>query len=197
MAVALFTEPKSQAAKEHARLAGAAAAAHELVFAIRRDHQAVAVTVRDLQEELTGCFRENKPTAKTEAKLNAARASLSEPWAERIHGAEQAARQARGDADAYASEHVAELAAELHDEAAAACDRVEAALRQIIEAHAHVVDVGHRLSILARASGRDPQAVTPTTNAEEAVKGANAALTGGIRRPVLPSPREAEFVEAA
>jgi hypothetical protein len=136
---------------------------------------------------------------KLEAELAKAKATAAEPWAERRAGGQQAVRDFEQEVTRFVGQHLGELAAELHEDAEAAAERVDNACHALIAAyHERMLIEGRVIGISAMV--RAPQlGDVARTKAEAVVSEANALLqAGGEQAPLLRNdPRQAQHDEPA
>ena len=162
-------------------------------------------TVRDRSNELAELERQRASEAVPDNKvravekaLAAARARAGEPWAERIAGAREAARQADDAAKRHATTHYEELAQELRAEAEAAAARVDAAMADVLAARSEHTAVSARASALVvGAGGRNSYGMVPASRIDGVAREIDSVMLqhGGERAPAPPDSIRPPYAE--
>jgi hypothetical protein len=118
-----------------------------------------------------------------EKRLQRAQAAAGQPWATRASAARLALRDADRDRARFAAEHYRELRAAHARDAEAAAAAVDAALEALVAAYRHREQVAGQAAQLWRLVAQPRPNLTARSNAEEAVRAADAALMAGPEPP--------------
>jgi hypothetical protein len=117
-----FPKPKSNAAKQAAKLHAAWAKQHAAVSAVESDLREAQETARAAEEALERAFGDLSAdparTVELTVALEDAKARATEPWTARYQGAIRAATAASGAYATFVDEHLGVLLAELEGDAA-------------------------------------------------------------------------------
>jgi hypothetical protein len=196
MPVQLFPHAKGEAAVEYERLAAIAADLAQRVRDVEAERAAAVRAAHEASARLTALERrraagedvDDATRRKAEKALLTARGRAEAPWAERLAGAREAARQADHAARRFAAENYVELAAEIAEDARQAAVVVDDALRGVMAARIDreaVAQRGDRL--IALAAERSRPGLIPISRIGQAAIECEAVLTaGGERAPVPP-----------
>jgi hypothetical protein len=138
---------------------------------------------------------------RAERALDQAKTAAQAPTAERLAGARAARRDVDGEIGRHVAANYPALSAEINEDARAAADGIDAALRTLLDAAAYRAEVDQRAISLWRWVGDPRPNLTPATLSGPATSAAEALLmAGGEPAPVLPDsylPPDAVVVPAA
>jgi hypothetical protein len=186
------------AEQEHARLSEAKAAADRKVAAVEDEARQAGLAAQEASAALAQAERVGVSAAKRhalEAALAKAKGRAGEPWAERLAGAQAAARDAASALRQCVQANLLELIRPVEAEAEDAVAEMTTAAQTCLGAAHRREDAARRIGTLLAMSGASvtPHSVGPLTRAGEAIQTITRLLQEGEPVPRLqPLPVQAE-----